>query len=109
MDRRKVLRVVAGGLLVVSSFACGPAYAAPPATQARVYVQIGPPAPIVERRVVAPGPGYFWVAGYHTWNGRAYAWVPGRWERVPPGHTAWVSGHWAHEKRGYYWVNGHWR
>jgi hypothetical protein len=107
MDRRKILRAVAAGLLVVSSFACAPAYAGPP--RAQVFVSIGPPRPIVERRIPAPGPGFFWVAGFHTWNGRSYAWVPGRWERIPPGRRSWVAGHWAHERRGYYWVDGHWR
>lgn len=49
--------------------------ALPAAAGTRVYVRIGPPAPIVETRVAAPGPHHVWVAGYHSWNGQAYVWV----------------------------------
>jgi hypothetical protein len=80
------------------------------ATSARVYVSIGPPAPVVETRVVAPGPGYVWVPGYHRWDSRAYVWVPGRWVRPPHAHAAWVPARWVHEgHHGWYLKNGHWR
>jgi hypothetical protein len=83
--------------------------AIPASAAARVYVRVGPPAPIVEVRPVAPGPRYVWVEGYHRWDGRAYAWVPGRWVLPPRARAVWVPGRWVHEKRGYYWVGGHWR
>ena len=74
-----------------------------------VYVPTGPPPLVVENRVVAPGPGYVWVQGYHAWNGNAYVWTPGRWERLPEGRRGWVPGHWVHTRHGWYWVEGHWR
>jgi len=83
--------------------------AIPASASTRVYVRVGPPAPIVEVRPVAPGPRYVWVDGYHRWNGRAYARVPGRWVVPPRARAVWVPGRWVHEKRGYYWVDGHWR
>jgi hypothetical protein len=76
---------------------------------ARVYVRVGPPKAVVETRVVAPSARHVWVAGYHRWDGRAYVWVPGRWELPPARYRTWVPGHWAHERGGYYWVEGHWR
>ncbi len=77
---------------------------------ARIYVQIGPPAPIVEVRPVPPARHYVWVAGYYRWDGRAYVWFPGRWELPPAHYRAWVAGHWArHRHHGWYWVEGHWR
>jgi hypothetical protein len=84
---------------------------APPASAGpRVYVRIGPPAPVVETRIVAPSPRHVWIAGYHRWDGRAYVWVPGRWELPPSHRAAWVPGHWVHHRRnGWYWVEGHWR
>jgi hypothetical protein len=100
----KFCRTAAGFLLLSGVLAVGPASAS-----TRIYVKIGPPAPIVETRVAAPGPGYIWVAGYHTWDGGRYVWVPGRWSRPPRAHVAWHPGHWAHEHRGYYWVEGRWR
>ena len=77
---------------------------------AHVYVKIAPPAPVVETRVVAPGPGYVWVGGFHRWDGAAYVWVPGHWVMPPRPHAAWVPGHWVHHKHhGWYWKDGHWR
>ena len=77
---------------------------------ARVYVRVGPPAPIAEVRVVAPSRRHVWIAGYHRWDGNAYVWAPGRWELPPANHTAWVAGHWVHQSgHGWYWVEGHWR
>jgi len=98
-------RYLAAAALAALSFIPAPAGAA-----GRVYVRIGPPAPIVETRVVAPSRRHVWIAGYHRWDGNAYVWVPGRWELPPAHRRAWVRGHWVHERRnGWYWVDGHWR
>ena len=83
--------------------------AVPADAGARVYVRVGPPAAVVETRSVAPGRGHVWVAGYQRWNGKAYAWVPGRWALPPAHRTAWVPGHWSKHRNGWYWVDGHWR
>jgi hypothetical protein len=86
------------------------ALAAMPAGALPVYVKIAPPAPIVETRVVAPGPGYVWVGGYHRWDGAAYVWVPGRWAQPPRPHAVWVGGRWVHHgHHGWYWKEGHWK
>jgi hypothetical protein len=75
-----------------------------------VYVKIAPPAPVVETRVVAPGPGYVWVGGFHRWDGHAYVWVPGHWAQPPRPHAVWVAGHWVHHPHhGWYWKEGHWK
>jgi hypothetical protein len=74
-----------------------------------VYVLVGPPAPIVETRVIAPGPGYVWVSGYHVWDGRAYVWRPGRWDRAPRASARWVPARWVRDRHGWYLVEGHWR
>jgi len=95
-------------VVVLASFALVPA---PPAgADTRVYVRIGPPAPVVEQVVVAPSGRHIWIAGYHRWDGQAYVWVPGRWDLPPGSYRAWVAGHWVHHRRnGWYWVEGHWR
>jgi hypothetical protein len=93
-------------LLVCGTIAVSAACATP---RGRVYVRVGPPAPIVDTRVVAPGAGYLWLPGFYRWNGAAYAWVPGRWERAPRPRAAWVPGRWVRERRGWYFVEGHWR
>ena len=79
------------------------------AANAQVYVRIGPPAPRVERRPLAPTPRHVWVDGFYRWNGRAYVWAPGYWVVPPRSQARWVPGHWAHHSRGYYWIEGHWR
>ena len=102
------MRIVSKGLslslVLAGALLSGTAAAMP------VYVKIAPPAPIVETRVVAPGPGYVWVAGYHSWNGKAYVWTPGRWLMPPRPHALWVEGHWVHHPHhGWYWKPGHWK
>ncbi len=72
-----------------------------------LHVRVGPPAPIVEARVIPPGRAYVWVPGYYRWDGRTYVWVAGRWELPPARCHAWVPGHWAQHRRGWYWVNDH--
>ena len=79
------------------------------ASTGRVYVVVAPPPPIVEARVVAPGPGHRWIAGYHRWDGRAYVWVPGAWVIPPRPRAVWVPAHWVRERRGWYFVEGRWR
>ena len=105
MKRRACLMILAG--MVSVSALLAPASAA---ASTRLYVQIGPPAPIVEPVVVAPGPAYVWTPGYYRWDGRAYVWVGGRYAVPPRPHAVWVAGRWHHHhSHGWYWVNGHWR
>src|SRR5262245_24413650 len=100
--RRGLTGAALSALLLTSSYACA-------AGAGRYYVRVGPPALIVERPVVAPGPGYGWVAGYHRWDGRAYVWVPGAWSRPPRVRARWVPGHWVESRHGWYFVEGRWR
>ncbi len=90
------------GALVVVSGACV-------TTSGRVYLRLGPPAPVIERRIDAPGLGYVWQPGYYRWDGRGYVWVSGHYERAPRGRARWESGHWSHDRHGWYWVEGRWR
>ena len=83
--------------------------ACPPPPPGAVYVRIAPPVPVTEVTVVAPGPEFVWIPGYHRWDGAAYIWVAGRWERPPRPHAVWVAGEWRHHRNGWYWVEGHWR
>jgi hypothetical protein len=82
---------------------------APALAKARVYIQIAPPAPIVETVPVAPGPTYYWVPGFWVWDGRDYVWRHGHYALPPHPYTVWVPGHWSHRSKGWYWVPGHWR
>jgi len=76
---------------------------------AQVVVRVAPPAPIIERRPIAPGPGYVWVGGFHRWDGARYVWVGGHWMMPPRRGGVWVAGHWRDTPGGYMWVEGHWR
>jgi WXXGXW repeat (2 copies) len=73
-----------------------------------IYVQTAPPAPIYETVPAAPGPNYYWVGGYWTWNGYRYVWTHGHYATVPYAGAVWHPGHWAHNRSGYYWRPGHW-
>jgi hypothetical protein len=76
---------------------------------AEVVVTVRPPAAIVETRPASPGPNYVWIAGYHRWDGHAYAWAPGRWEVAPHPGARWVAHRWVHRHGGWVLVEGHWR
>jgi WXXGXW repeat (2 copies) len=106
MDVRSVFGTFSAAAVLTVVLFAAPACASP---RGRVYVRIGPPAPVVERAVVAPGPGYVWLPGYYRWDGRAYVWVPGRHVLPPRPRAVWVPGHWAQERRGWFWVEGRWR
>ena len=97
MLRNVILSSLFGGALMVAP------------AMAQVYVRVGPPRPLAERRIPAPGPRYVWTPGYHRWDGRAYAWVPGAWVLPPRPHAHWVRAHWVHRRGGWLFVEGHWR
>jgi outer membrane lipoprotein SlyB len=73
-----------------------------------VYVAQPPPAPPVETVVIAPGPGYVWIAGEWMWNGR-WIWVAGHWSYPPQARAVWVRGYWHQDPRGWCHAPGHWR
>lgn len=77
--------------------------------QAEVVVKVAPPRPVVEERTVAPSAAHVWIGGYHTWDGSAYVWTPGRWEVPPRPHAVWVAPRWVHRRDGYVFVEGRWR
>ncbi len=79
------------------------------ASAAAVYIRVGPPHAVYERRGHAPNRGYVWQSGYHRWDGHAYNWNQGRWEQPPRGHAHWVSHHYVHQRHGWVMVEGHWR
>jgi hypothetical protein len=79
------------------------------AMQAEVVIKIAPPRAVVEHRGPRPSPNHVWVAGYHRWDGNAYAWEAGRWEAPPRAHAVWVAPHYQHRHDGYVFVEGHWR
>ena len=77
--------------------------------QAQVVVKVAPPKAIVEHRSERPSPEHVWVGGYHRWDGHAYVWEPGRWEKPPRPHAVWVAPRWEHRHDGYAFIEGHWR
>lgn len=97
MLRRLILSSIIGCMLAAGAIA------------GEVIVRVGPPRPLVERRMASPGPDYVWIGGYHRWNGNAYVWVPGEWRRPPRRHARWVEHRWVHRHGGYVFVEGHWR
>jgi|SRR5579862_2989231 len=93
------------GILATAVLAGALVAAALPAA-AQVYVQVAPPAPIVETAPVSPGAGYVWVPGHYRWDGSRYVWVKGHYANHA-GH--WCPGGWHHNAaRGWWYVEGHW-
>src|SRR5215470_14376128 len=69
------------------------------------YAPPPPPPVYYAPRVVAPGPGYGWVAGYYSPVGRRWAWHNGYWARRPYAGAVWVAPRY---HGGRYW-RGYWR
>lgn len=79
------------------------------AQAADVVINVRPPKAIVEERGPRPSGDHIWVGGYHRWDGRAYAWEKGRWEKPPHAHAVWVAPKYTHHANGYVFTDGHWR
>jgi hypothetical protein len=80
-----------------------------PAYAADIVVRTAPPRAIVEHRSARPSRDHVWIGGFHKWDGHAYVWEPGRWERPPRAHAVWVAPRWQHRHDGYVFIEGHWR
>jgi hypothetical protein len=94
---------------LVLALAVGAATIASQPADAQVFVRVGPPAPIVERRPPAPAYGYAWHGGHWRWNGVRYVWVRGYYARPPYARAAWIPGHWVHAPNGrWFYRDGHW-
>lgn len=89
------------GVYMTAAPACAPS--------GRLYVRVGPPPPIVEVREVGPGSGYVWIDGYQRWDGGAFVWVRGRWDRPPRPRAVWVPARWAQDRHGWFLTEGRWR
>ena len=74
-----------------------------------VVVKVRPPKAVVEHRSERPSQEHVWIGGYHKWDGHAYAWEPGRWEKPPHAHAVWVAPRWEHRNGGYVFVEGRWK
>jgi hypothetical protein len=83
----------------------------PPAPPGTVYVPAAPPAEIVEMQPPPPDrrPIWHWQKGHWRWDGRQYAWFPGRWVERPPHMHEWVPAHWERHPNGWFMVEGHWQ
>jgi hypothetical protein len=97
MLRKGLLALFCAAALSASAFA------------ADIVVRVRPPHAVVETRPVAPGVGYVWTPGYQRWDGNAYVWAPGSWQRPPHEHQRWVSHRWVHHHDGWVMEEGHWR
>jgi len=74
-----------------------------------MYVEVGPPVPVVEVRPACPEPDFVWIDGYWGWRAHDYHWVRGYWARPPHPGWVWAPGAWARADRGWRWHDGHWR
>jgi hypothetical protein len=74
---------IKNGLFSLTAAAVFAAAASPASAQVSggIYMTFGhPPAPVVERMPVAPGPGYAWHRGSWHWDGHRYRWHKGYYE-----------------------------
>jgi hypothetical protein len=73
-----------------------------------VWRTTGPPIDHPDDRPgPAPGPDFFFVAGYYTPIGDRLAWSPGFWARLQPGWD-WVPARWVRRPDGWEFRAGYW-
>ena len=70
-------------------------------------IGVEPPPLQNEVIVAAPGPGFFWIAGYWAWLSGRHVWVGGRWEANRPGWR-WAPYSWQRQGRGWRAAPGRW-
>jgi hypothetical protein len=81
----------------------------PPPPQDQAYNQPPPPPPPQQEPPPPPPPeGQTWVPGAQRWNGNAYQWQAGHYERPPRANSRHVEGHWEQHGRQKTWVDAHW-
>ncbi|WP_263383232.1 hypothetical protein [Granulicella arctica] len=76
---------------------------------AQIVVRIGQPPPRPVEVVPVARPGYYWVPGYHRWDGQRYVWTAGAYRRPPHAGAVWYPGEWRGERGGHVWHEGYWR
>lgn len=79
-----------------------------PANDAAYNEPPPPPPPQSEPPPPPPPEGQVWVAGEQHWNGHAYEWHQGHYERPPRPNSRHVAGHWEQHGRQKTWVDAHW-
>lgn len=81
----------------------------PPPPPVDAYNDPPPPPPPQNEPPPPPAPeGQVWVAGEQHWNGHAYEWQQGHYERPPRANARHVGGHWEQRGRQKTWVDAHW-
>lgn len=70
-------------------------------------IGVEPPEPQSEVIIAAPGPGFFWIAGYWAWLGGRHVWIRGHWQAHRPGWR-WVPHRWYRHGRGWRAAPGRW-
>ena len=101
--------------LLVASITLGGCYVTtdpvPPATQGEVVMAEPPPPPPLPPEPPPPPPpqpGAVWVAGAHRWDGHAYVYEKGHYDRPPRPNARYEQGHWEQRGKGKVWVNARW-
>lgn len=101
----------------LGSFALVAAVAAGSGCVVRARGHVGVPVAVVEvdeeppppRAVVMETrPGFIFIQGRWTRQGRQWVWADGRWDRERAGYQ-WDEGRWERRGRGHVYVEGRWR
>lgn len=93
-------------LATLATLSIGAAFPAAARTTVDFYVNVPPPAPVVEV-VPAPRAGWIWVPGVWEWRGHRHVWLPGHWAHARHGYryapSRWVAhgDRWAYDRGGW--------
>lgn len=108
MNHQRTIRMAALAAALSSLALSGCVVAPAQSPYVRVEpVLVAPPPPRVEVVSVAPYPGYIWIGGYWTWQGRGHQWMPGHWEAPRAGYR-WEPHRWEQQGREWREHPGRW-
>ena len=99
---RKQISVLSLAAVLLSGSVC----TAQAAAAIGVQIGVAPPAPVIESPPRFRH-GYIWVSGYWSWNGQAYQWIPGHYERERHGYR-YVAPSWQWSGSGWVLQPGYW-
>ncbi len=80
----------------------------PDAPPRGVVVSGPPPAPLADAPPARPAADAVWVGGYWHWTGMQYVWIPGHWDRPPPGRQ-WHKPTYSLQEGRYIYESGGWK
>lgn len=112
MSYKTLFKLVVVSALILAFAACEAKMETPTTTTTTypLLSEVAPPPTMYEDKPINEHPrDTTWRAGYWSYNGGSFSWVPGEYVAKPSGTAVWAPGRWARHQYGWGFVPGHWQ